>query len=274
MSMWDGGLMEEDWGADTHEMFEVHDTMDIPLLGVVAAGEPYQAFTLDETLSVPTTLWGGKQVFALRVRGSSMVDEGIHHGDYLIVEPRAAAENGQTVVAEIDGAVTVKKYYRESDGAIRLQPANPDLLPLIVRGHGVRIIGVVAGILRKFGSPTRSATIKESPPVPPQAESAPRRPADTTDHTVSIDLAVNAIDSQLLRWNEAITHATQDKRLRHHVPQMAELARDLQALRDWCARTNKLGLRRALLVEANRVMRRMQRFATVTPVKLPDLTLH
>ena len=276
MSMWDGSLVEEDWGTDVPTMFEVHDTIEIPLLGVVAAGEPYHAFTLDETLSVPTTLWGGKQVFGLRVRGSSMIDEGIHHGDYLIVEPRAVAENGQTVVAEIDGAVTVKKYYRESDGSIRLQPANPELLPLIVRGQQVRIIGVVAGVLRKFGAgATGSAEVKDPPHIPtPSSNPIPRRAAAPTDHTVSIDLAVNAIDSQLLRWNAAMTHAAEDKRLRHHVPEMAELARDLQALRDWCARTSKPGLRRALLVEANRVMRRMQRFATVTPVKLPDLTLH
>ena len=127
------------------------DTMTIPLLGVVAAGRPYEAFAVEETLNVPTALWGGKQVFALRVRGNSMVDEGIHHGDYLIVEPRQVADNGQTVVAEIDGCVTVKKYYCEPNGQVRLQPANPEMLPLTVHGAHVRIVGVVVGILRKFG---------------------------------------------------------------------------------------------------------------------------
>ena len=78
----------------------------------------------------------------------------------------------------------------------------------------------------------------------------------------------------MIRWNVAITHAKQDRRLRRHVTQMEELGRDLQALRDWCARTHKPGLRRALLTEANKVMRRMQRFASVTPVRLPDLVLH
>ncbi len=239
------------------------DTVEVPLLGVVAAGEPYEASTLNETLSVPTTLWGGKQVFALRVRGHSMIDEGIHHGDYLIIEPRATADNGQTVVAEIDGAVTVKKYYREADGQVRLQPANPEMLPLRISGEHVRIIGVVAGVVRKFG-------------FEKQRTSAPARPAGrrNAEEDASLELAVNVMDSQLVRWQAAITRAKQDKRLRRHIVEMEELARNLQAVRDWCARTSKVTLRRALVTEANRIMQRMQRFAAVTPVELPDLVLH
>ena len=80
-----------------------------------------------------------------------MLDAGIHDGDYLIVETRNDAENGRTVVAEIDGCVTVKKLYREKDGSVRLQPANPQMLPLSVRGDGVRVLGVVVGVLRKYG---------------------------------------------------------------------------------------------------------------------------
>lgn len=255
--------------------FDICETMEIPLLGVVAAGEPYQAFALDETLSVPTTLWAGKQVFALRVRGSSMIDEGIHHGDYLIVEPRAVADNGQTVVAEIDGCVTVKKYYRESDGQVRLQPANPEMLPLVVRGKDVRIIGVVAGVLRKFGFAEKQGGAEPDVPVPSRERAAtlPSRPTPGGNEA-SLELGVNVIDSQLIRWNAAIDHAKHDRRLRRHVVQMEELGRDLQALRDWCARTQKPSLRRALITEANKVMRRMQRFASVTPVQLPDLVVH
>ncbi len=266
--------MEAAYGtwAEADDAFEWCATIDIPLLGVVAAGEPYQAFPVDETLSVPTTLWGGKQVFALRVRGNSMIDEGIHNGDYIIVEPRQTADNGQTVVAEIDGAVTVKKYHREADGSIRLEPANPEMLPLIVRGEHVRIIGIVAGVLRKcgFGETRPQPAAQPRPATPRPSPLKSRRPVDDA----SIDLEVNAIDAQLVRWNAAIAHAQQDRHLRGHVPQMAELGRDLQALRDWCARTHKPGLRRALIDEANKVMRRMQRFATVTPVRLPDLVLH
>jgi len=260
----------ESWEID--EAFDWCETMEIPLLGVVAAGEPYQAFPVDETLSVPTTLWGGKRVFALRVRGNSMIDEGIHDGDHIIVEPRQTADNGQTVVAEIDGAVTVKKYHRETDGSIRLEPANPEMLPLIVRGEHVRIIGIVAGVLRKFGF-GEGRPVTAAPPRRAAQQPSPSKPRRQVDEA-SIDLEVNAIDAQLVRWNTAIAHAQHDRRLRAHVAEMAELGRDLQALRDWCARTQKRNLRRALIDEANRVMRRMQRFATVTPVKLPDLVLH
>lgn len=265
----------EAW-AEADGAFEWCGMTDIPLLGVVAAGEPYPAFPIEETLSVPTTLWAGKQVFALRVRGTSMIDEGIHNGDYIIVEPRQTADNGQTVVAEIDGSVTVKKYHREADGSIRLEPANPEMLPLIVRGEHVRIIGIVAGVLRKFGfGETRALPAARPHPATPRPSPAtpratPRRPVDDA----SIDLEVNAIDAQLVRWNGAIAHAQHDRRLRSHVPEMAEIGRDLQALRDWCARTHKPSLRRALIDEANKVMRRMQRFAAVTPVRLPDLVLH
>jgi repressor LexA len=257
--------------------FDCGDTIDLPLLGVVAAGEPYEACALDDTLSIPTALWSGKQVFALRVRGHSMIDEGIHHGDYLIVEPRATAENGQTVVAEIDGCVTVKKYHRDGNGQVRLQPANPEMLPLLIRGENMRIIGVVAGVVRKLGFakphglPARTAAQAVQPPKPAVSH---RRPAATQTDSASLELAVNVMDSQLVRWQAAIGRAKHDKRTRSQVVQMEELCRNLQAVRDWCARTSKPSLRRALVNEANRIMRRMQRFAAVMPVQLQDLVLH
>jgi repressor LexA len=265
---------EDTWLAREDDL-EWSETIAVPLLGVVAAGEPYEACTLNETLNVPTGLWGGKQVFALRVRGHSMIDEGIHNGDYLIVEPRAVAENGQTVVADIDGCVTVKKYYREPDGQIRLQPANPEMLPLRISGEHVRIIGVVVGIVRKLGfDKTRSRPRALEAAAPPRTMSNPRGGAARETDSASLELAVNVMDSQLVRWQAAIARARQDKRLRRHLVHMEELHRNLQAVRDWCARTHKPTLRRALIAEANRIMQRMQRFATVTPVELPDLVLH
>src|SRR6185295_18710946 len=101
-------------------------TVEIPMMGHVAAGQPFEAYELHDTLSVPAGIWPSRKVFALRVRGTSMIDEGIHDGDYLIVEPRDTADNGQTVVAEVDGGVTVKKFFRTPDGQVRLQPANPE----------------------------------------------------------------------------------------------------------------------------------------------------
>jgi repressor LexA len=269
MEAWD-----DTWLAREDD-FEWCETVAVPLLGVVAAGEPYEACAIHETLDVPTGLWGGKQVFALRVRGRSMIDEGIQHGDYLIVEPRAVAENGQTVVADIDGCVTVKKYYREPGGQIRLQPANPEMLPLRISGDHVRIIGVVAGIVRKFGfDRTRLQPGAADTAQPARPASTPRRAAARETDSASLELAVNVMDSQLVRWQAAVAGARQDKRLRRHLVQMEELCRNLQAVRDWCARTHKPTLRRALIAEANRIMQRMQRFATVAPVELPDLVLH
>lgn len=265
------------WREDSADEFECGDTIEIPLLGVVAAGEPYEACPLDETLSVPTTLWSGKQVFALRVRGHSMIDEGIHHGDYLIVEPRSTAENGQTVVAEIDGCVTVKRYHRDASGEVRLQPANPEMLPLIIRGENIRIIGIVAGVLRKMGfeKPPALPVISEARPVPHAKPAvAQRRPAPAQVESASLELAVNVMDSQLVRWQAAIGRAKHDKRAQRQIVEMEEMCRNLQAVRDWCARTRKPSLRRALVNEANRIMRRMQRFAAVTPVQLQDLVLH
>lgn len=243
--------------------FEVEETTEIPLLGNVAAGRPYAAFTVEDTLNVPTKLWGGRKVFALRVQGSSMVEEGIHHGDYLIVEPRAVAENGQTVVAEVDGGVTVKKFYREADGRVRLQPANATLLPLTVPAEHVRIVGVVAGILRKCGAippvasarpPARSAKVT---PLPVRH----RNPAAAARQQETLEIEVNALDHQLERWQAAIDLARGSERWRDRVPAMVDLARDLAALRDWCTRVTRPALRRALIAEANRVMRRMQQLA-------------
>lgn len=252
---------------------------DIPLLGSVAAGLPYQAFPTEDTLSVPTMLWSGKKVFALRVRGSSMIDEGIQDGDFLIVEPRVDADNGQTVVAEVDGGVTVKLFHRGDDGSIRLQPANPEMLPLVVRGGDIRILGVVVGVMRRFGFRNKPAA---SPPAAPDTTAASRpsqRPATSPARapkldSASLDLAVNAMEGQLGRWNAAIEHAQRDRKLRKHVEEMVALGRDLQTLREWCSRTQKPGLRRALVEEAIKVMRKMQRFANVVPVQLPELLLH
>lgn len=266
------------WELD--DSLELCTTDDIPLLGSVAAGQPYQAFPVEDTLSVPTMLWSGKKVFALRVRGSSMIDEGIHDGDFLIVEPRVDADNGQTVVAEVDGGVTVKLFHRDDDGAIRLQPANPEMLPLIVRGGDIRILGVVVGVMRRFGFGNKPAA--PAAPAAPRTTTAPRpsqRPATSPARapkvdTASLDLAVNAMEGQLGRWNAAIEHAQRDRKLRKHVEEMVALGRDLQTLRKWCSRTQKPGLRRALVEEAIKVMRKMQRFANVVPVQLPELLLH
>jgi len=237
------------------ESWVIEGTIRIPLLGEVAAGKPLEMFSVEESLDVPESLWNGRKVFALRVRGQSMIDAGIRDGDYLIVEPAETADNGRTVVAEIDGKVTVKKLFRSPGGQVRLQPANPEMLPLIVGGDQVRIRGVVVGVLRKYGFKPMPAA--RQPIARPIATARPARRAPMDADT--LDLSLNAIDNQLERWRVlGETSPTQNPRER---AQLAQLGRDLQALREWYARTSKAVLRRAILADANRLIRRMQRHA-------------
>ena len=108
--------------------------VELPLLGLVSAGQPVVAVEESETLMVPARLvkrHATDRSFALYVRGDSMIDDGIDTGDLVVVEQRPTAENGETVVARIDGyGVTLKRFYRELDG-IRLQPANDAMAPLV-----------------------------------------------------------------------------------------------------------------------------------------------
>jgi repressor LexA len=124
--------------------------VELPLLGRVAAGQPIEALETADSLAVPEEFIRRQNTFVLRVVGSSMVDDGILDGDFIVVEERPAAENGETVVATINGAATVKRFYRERSGKIRLQPANDTMEPLIVRDTDVSIRGVVVAVLRKY----------------------------------------------------------------------------------------------------------------------------
>lgn len=252
------------------DCWEIEETMRIPLLGEVAAGKPLEMFSVEDSLDVPEALWRGRKVFALRVRGQSMIDAGIRDGDYLIVEPCETADNGRTVVAEIDGHVTVKKLFRSAGGQVRLQPANPEMLPLIVSGDQVRVRGVVVGVLRKYGfkSPAnreRTAKPRPVPPAPAATARPARRQAPDPD---TLDLSLNAIDAQADRWRLLSEKCAADSSARERA-EMAVLGRDLHALREWYARTTKASLRRAILADANRVIRRMQRFAAARSLDLP-----
>lgn len=124
---------------------------EIPLLGVIAAGSPIEAILSNETICVPRDMLGRGRTFALRVRGDSMIGEGILDGDFIIVESLQTAENGQAVVALIDGSeATVKRFYRERSG-IRLEAANPRYKPIVIKPPDrLSIQGVVIGVIRKF----------------------------------------------------------------------------------------------------------------------------
>ena len=123
----------------------------LPLLGRVAAGQPLEAITDDETLAVPESMLGRGETFVLRVAGDSMIDEHIADGDYVIVERRDSARSGERVVALIDGEnATLKTLFREPDGRVRLQPANEQLAPMYYDAARVQIQGVAIGVLRKY----------------------------------------------------------------------------------------------------------------------------
>ena len=129
------------------------DDNEIPLLGTVAAGQPIEAILSHDTIAVPKDLQGHGRTFALRVRGESMIDENIQDGDIIIVQSQKTAENGQVVVALIDGNyATVKKFYREPE-FIRLEPANPQFKPIFVKTEErIQIQGVVRGLIRKYAA--------------------------------------------------------------------------------------------------------------------------
>jgi repressor LexA len=121
----------------------------LPFLGVVMAGAPVEAVEVPESIEVPESFLGGGNNFALRVRGESMIEEGIREGDILIITRRPHAENGQTVVAQVDGEATVKKFYRRGE-EVELRPANQAMEPIRAAASDVRVVGVVVGLLRHY----------------------------------------------------------------------------------------------------------------------------
>ena len=124
--------------------------LELPLLGYVAAGMPIEAVAGSETIAVPEDLVGRRETYVLRVRGNSMIDEQIRDGDFVIVEDRKTAENGEMVIALLGGHdATLKKFYREHE-SVRLQPANPTMQPIVVPADHVQIQGVVVGVMRKY----------------------------------------------------------------------------------------------------------------------------
>jgi repressor LexA len=127
-----------------------HRAVELPLLGYVAAGSPIEAVATAETIAVPEDLVGRRDTYVLCVRGDSMIDEQIRDGDFVIVEDRKTADNGEMVIALVGGTdVTLKKFYRDN-GRIRLQPANPAMRPIWLDPGQVQLQGVVIGVMRKY----------------------------------------------------------------------------------------------------------------------------
>lgn len=135
---------------------------EIPVLGRVAAGQPLLAVeNVEDTVVVDRFFIGSsREVFALRVVGQSMIEDGILDGDYVFVRKTPSAARGEIVVAMIEGEATVKRYFPEGD-VIRFQPANAAMEPIYVHQSEFRqvdILGVVIGVYRQFGRPADAAT--------------------------------------------------------------------------------------------------------------------
>ena len=146
------GYLESPWGNQKRafRLLPLRTTAaTIPFLGRVAAGAPIEAVEMLEAVEVPESLLAGGNNFALQVQGESMIDEGIRDGDVLIIRKQDRADNGQTVVAQIEGEATIKKFYQR-DGRVELRPANEELKPLVVPAEKVEIIGVVVGLVRHY----------------------------------------------------------------------------------------------------------------------------
>jgi repressor LexA len=124
--------------------------VEIPFLGLVAAGRPIEAVEDKASVSIPRSMLGRYRTYALEVRGDSMINEYIKPGDIIIVEERSTAENGEMVVALINETdVTLKRFFLEKE-FIRLEPANPEMEPIVLPHSQVRILGAVGGLIRHY----------------------------------------------------------------------------------------------------------------------------
>jgi repressor LexA len=130
---------------------DISNTTELPLLGFIAAGQPISVMDdPHETLTVPPFMIKSDDSYVLQVKGQSMIDDGILDGDYVIIRETHAPQNGDVVVAMVNGySATLKRFYKEGD-KIRLQPANSSMRPLIVKESEIEVQGIVTGVIRKY----------------------------------------------------------------------------------------------------------------------------
>lgn len=145
---------------EAHQFVEFQSTIEssieempargLPMAGTIAAGRPIDALQTDDFLEIDSK-YAADGCFALKVKGDSMIEDGIFDGDYVIVKPNPSPSNGQVVVALLeDGSATLKRFFKEK-GGFRLEPANKNLEPIMVSGtHDLNIQGVVVGLFRKL----------------------------------------------------------------------------------------------------------------------------
>ncbi len=153
------GLIRRDWNQkrgvevvdDPQQQAENAESTarELPLFGYIAAGRPLDVEVSNETISVPAHLTSRGENYVLKVRGDSMIDDGILDGDFVIVARRERADNGEMVVANVNGEVTLKRLYKEGE-RVRLQPANSLMSPIYAPARDVAVQGVVVGLMRRF----------------------------------------------------------------------------------------------------------------------------
>lgn len=120
-----------------------------PLLGLVSAGPGLEAVEQDERIDI-SDMFSGKDHYALRVRGQSMIEDHIDDGDIVILRKQDSADNGERVVAMVDGAATLKKFFRRKDRIV-LEPANSTMAPIVVEpNQNVHVVGILVGVLRRI----------------------------------------------------------------------------------------------------------------------------
>ena len=124
---------------------------ELPFLGLIAAGRPIETVSGHEHVAVPPHMIGGRsgEHFVLRVQGDSMIEEGIHDGDLVVVQRREEAVSGEMVVALVGSEVTLKRFYPEGE-RVRLQPANHTMGPIYVAARDLQVQGIVVGLMRRF----------------------------------------------------------------------------------------------------------------------------
>jgi repressor LexA len=144
------GLLTKDWNArrSMRVIRPQRNALELPLVGTVAAGKPIEAIETPDSIEVPASMVGPGENFVLRVKGDSMIGDGILDGDFVVVRKQATADSGQTVVALIRGEATVKRLLRKGM-SIELHPANPAMRPIVLEDEeSFRIEGVVVGVIR------------------------------------------------------------------------------------------------------------------------------
>jgi len=148
------GLLKKDWnakrGIEVIRPEPLAEAVQLPLVGRVAAGRPIEAIQTHDHIEVPASMLRSGVHFVLKVKGDSMIDDGILEGDFVIIRKQAVAQNGQTVVALIDNEATIKKYYHHQ-GKVELHPANAHYKPLVIveDTSDFKIEGVFVGLIRR-----------------------------------------------------------------------------------------------------------------------------